>query len=119
MWLNGSGTKELVSGGLSQPRAVLFQLGACYVADPGTGSLLVVEEHGAYTSVLYPPAEGDRVPIRPRGIAMRDDVDGRLGTAYGSLASASSRSHDAQPWLLFVLTVGWLRGLRYTSSRSS
>ena len=24
-----------------------YQLGACYLADPGTGSLLVVEEHGA------------------------------------------------------------------------
>ena len=82
------------------------------MADPGTGSLLVVEAHGAYTSVLYPPAEGDRIPIRPRGIAMRDDVDGRLGSAYGSLDSAASHSHAAHPWLLLALAVGWLRGQR-------
>jgi hypothetical protein len=114
VWLNGSGTRELMSGGLSQPRAAVYQLGACYVADPGTGSLLVIEEHGAYTSVLYPPAEGPRVPIRPRGIAMRDDVDGRLGSAYGSLASAASHSQAAHtPWLLLALAVGWLRGQRY------
>ena len=110
VWLNGSGTRELMGGGLSQPRAAVYQLGACYVADPGTGSLLVVEEHGAYTAVLYPPPEGERIAIRPRGIAMRGDVDGRLGSAYGSLDSAASRSHAAHPWLLLALAVGWLRG---------
>ena len=113
VWMNGSGTRELMGGGLSQPRAAVYQLGACYLADPGTGSLLVVEEQGAYTSVLYPPAEGPRMAIRPRGIAMRDDVDGRPGTAYGSLDSAAAHSHAAQPWLLLALAVGWLGGQRY------
>ena len=51
--------------------------------------------------------------IRPRGIAMRDDVDGRPGTAYGSLDSAAAHSHAAKPWLLLALAVGWLGGQRY------
>ena len=53
LWLNGSGAVPLVTGGLSSPRAAHYQLGAVYVADAGTGSLLVVEAvSGRYAEEL-------------------------------------------------------------------
>ena len=80
------------------------------MADAGTGSLMLVEALGSYTVELF-QADG----LRPRGIAMRDDVDGRPGSIDGSLASGASCSHSgaAHQWILLAtLVAGWLSRLR-------
>ena len=111
LWLNGSGAVPLVTGGLSAPRAAYYQLGAVYVADAGTGSLLVVEAvSGRYAEELV---QDDA--LRPRGIAMREDVDARVGVIYDSITSgAPSRAPPgAHLWLLLTtVAISWLRRLR-------
>ena len=111
LWLNGSGAVPLVTGGLSAPRAAYYQLGAVYVADAGTGSLLVVEAvSGRYAEELV---QDDA--LRPRGIAMREDVDARVGVIYDSITSgAPSRAPPgAHLWLLLAtVAISWLRRLR-------
>jgi len=115
LWLNGSGPTPLVTGGLSAPRAALYQHGAVYLADPGLGSVLVVEASGgSYTEPLF---QDDA--FRPHGITMRADVDGRPGSgALGSMTSGaqSTANLGAHLWLLpATVAVGWLRRLRYDS----
>ena len=108
LWLNGSGAVPLVTGGLSSPRAAHYQLGAVYVADRGTGSVVVVEAvSGAYAVPLF---QDDA--LRPMGVTMRDDVDGRQGLVFDSITSgAQPTTLGAHLWLLALaaIAVGWRR----------
>ena len=92
VWINGSGTRELMGGGLSQPRAAVYQLGACYLADPGTGSLLVVEEQG-----VCPCGKRTAEHILPigRGWPRLAEAGGRPSLALALAARATSELAEA------------------------
>ena len=109
----GPGPSDGAGGGVLTERSknlrpAHYQLGAVYVADRGAGSVVVVEAvSGGYAVPLF---QDDA--LRPMGVTMRDDVDGRQGLVFDSITSgAQPTTLGAHLWLiaLAAIAVGWRR----------